>query len=736
MRFTPFVTLITGVLVLGLCAAPSPGQKAQQTAPSAQAIAELLQKEPMSLDNWPAWRARLLAWIGDRSRGTDAAYKAAWAFVQGQADAQGNLPAALARDNVAWYFLGSAYLYGTDKSSNPIQSAAKAEKALRKSLELDPAFARAHRNLAMAIAFQAPRGQVDPRAQEVSNEFQEAGRLDPGLSLHAERGQLALQNEQFAEAEQFFQKSLRETPDDVGSALGLAVAVVQNRNRRGPLAPRIQSLVERFPNNGELACLSGLALAADNHFGAAARELERARSLGTDPAKFLSPQLVNEIEARAAPGLPERFGWIMLYFAGLYAAVMLVMAGAGVLLAGWTRGSRALELLEARPEHLVAEGQVVRVSGESMLARLYALALFAGLVLFYVAIPFVVVGLLGTTALLVYLIFMGGHIPIKLVVIIVVLGLGGAWAVLKSLFTRPASGSFGLPKSAKECPRLHQIIGDVARRVDTDPVDEVYLAPGSEIGVHQEGRGPFGIFGVKRRVLTLGLSTMRFLTVGELEAILAHEYAHFSHRDTFYGRFIYQVHMSIGQALWGMGQVGGNLNYVNPFYWFLFLYYKCYSLLSAGFSRSREFLADRMASSLYGSDVFGAALTKVSTDGMLFEKTVYDRIAGHLDRRENSANMYEEFHQYRDHRLSKEEREEHYQNVLAEKGSLFAQHPTIAERLQAVAELPRAQKTNATPALELFDDAEETEKELTQFLTDYIAAVQQIQAQAAAQLGQ
>ncbi|HWY85951.1 MAG TPA: M48 family metalloprotease, partial [Gemmataceae bacterium] len=208
-------------------------------------------------------------------------------------------------------------------------------------------------------------------------------------------------------------------------------------------------------------------------------------------------------------------------------------------------------------------------------------------------------------------------------------------------------------------------------------------------------------------------------------------YAHFSHRDTFYSRFIYQVHMSIGQALWGMGQFGGYYNYANPFYWFLFLYYKCYSLLSAGFSRSREFLADRMASSLYGSDVFAAALTKVSTDGLLFEKTIYGSIDGHLDKQEASLNMYEDFHQYLDEQVSKEEREEEYHKLLEEKGSLFAQHPTFAERLKAVAELPLADKKDTVAALDLFDDPEETEKELTQFLTDYLAAIKQMQWEAA-----
>src|SRR5262249_30949880 len=163
---------------------------------------------------------------------------------------------------------------------------------------------------------------------------------------------------------------------------------------------------------------------------------------------------------------------------------------------------------------------------------------------------------------------------------------------------------FGLKKTPDECPRLYEAVAEVARRVDTQTVDDVYLAPGSSIGVHQEGRGPFGMFGVKRRGLTPGLSTMHYLTGGELKAILAHEYAHFSHADTAVHRFVYQVSLTIGETLNGMGQAGGKLNYVNPFFWFLVLYHKAYSLLSAGYSRSREYLADRMAASLYGRETF------------------------------------------------------------------------------------------------------------------------------------
>jgi Zn-dependent protease with chaperone function len=437
-----------------------------------------------------------------------------------------------------------------------------------------------------------------------------------------------------------------------------------------------------------------------------------------------------QVEQAGAPGLLEMAGWGAAGFVGGYAVVMLLMSGAGLLLARRTRGTRALQLLGETPEEMVAAGQVVRTGHESWLAKAYALSLVAGLFLFYAAIPFLVVGLLAATAGLLYLIFMLPRIPIKLIVIVVVVGLGGAWAVFKSIFARPATGAFGIAKAPADCPRLYESLADVARRVDTQPVDAVYLAPGSGIGVHQEGRGPFGAFGVKQRVLTLGLSTMHFLSVAELKSILAHEYAHFSHSDTFYNRFIYQVTLSISEALRGLGRSGGVVTYVNPFFWFLYLYYKCFTLLSAGFSRSREFLADRMAATLYGSDVFANALTKVSTDGTLFEMTVYDNIARLLGEGKAFENVYIAFRSYRNEQLKSEDRDEMYKKLLEEKESLFASHPTFAERIEAVAPLPKAQAPDEAPAMQLFDNAEALEKELTDYLTGYVQYMQQLRAAA------
>jgi Zn-dependent protease with chaperone function len=181
-----------------------------------------------------------------------------------------------------------------------------------------------------------------------------------------------------------------------------------------------------------------------------------------------------------------------------------------------------------------------------------------------------------------------------------------------------------------------------------------------------------------------------------------------------------------------MGATGGKLNYVNPFYWFLYLYYRAYNLLSAGFSRSREFLADRMAATLYGPDVFTRALTKVSTDGTLFEMTMYGNIGKLLDENKSFINMYAAFRDIRDQQMDAKDREQLYQKLLDEKESLFASHPTFKERIDAVAELPNGQSAESQSALELFDNAEELEKELTDFLTGYVHHMRQLAAQAAA----
>ena len=492
----------------------------------------------------------------------------------------------------------------------------------------------------------------------------------------------------------------------------------------------IGELVGRFPDDDVLGCMYAVALAQEGQARQAARQLDELRARGTDPAKILSPEMVQKIEELAAPPLWERAAYGALLFTGVYALIMIAMVVIAWILAVFTRGGQVLMPVGADPSDIVHTGQVARSGSETLLARVYLLVLTLGLILFYVAIPFVVLGLLGGTAGLLYLILLTGRIPIKLFLVILIVGLMMAWAVFRSLFAKAGTGGFGIRKTETDEPQLHGLLAEVAQRVDTDPVNEVYLGPGSEIGVHQTGRGPFGIFGVKQRVLTLGLASLQYLTADELRSILAHEYAHFSHGDTFTGRFIHQVTLSIEQSLRGMGEAGGAMNYVNPFFWFMYLYYKAYSMMAAGFSRSREFLADRMAAVLYGSDVFKKALTKVATHGSYFEMGMYNNVAHLLESNQMFENVYDAHREHEKENPENPDRDKMFLEILSDKGSLFASHPTIAERFAAVEAYPQAETEDETSALRLLSDPPAREKELTEFVTGYVHHLHQMQAAA------
>ena len=303
------------------------------------------------------------------------------------------------------------------------------------------------------------------------------------MSLGALDGLIAQRRGNFQQAIALYQDALRKEPDQAGYAIQIADCILLDSSIKAP-ADRIKPLVDRFPNDGVLNAMYGASLAVQNRPREAVQAFQRARSLGADPAKLFPPQFVQQIEEAGKPGLTDQYLTIMMWFGIFYGAVMIVMAAAGLVLAALTRGTGALDLLQkSSPNQLVTDGKIARVQGETVLARLYGFALMIGLLLFYAAIPFVIAGLLGGTALLLYFILTSlDRIPIKLILIIVLVGGFGAWSVFKSLFTRPAAGGFGLLKTSQECPRLYQLLTEVSQKVDTDPVNEVYLSPALRSG--------------------------------------------------------------------------------------------------------------------------------------------------------------------------------------------------------------------------------------------------------------
>src|SRR5262249_29442300 len=155
-------------------------------------------------------------------------------------------------------------------------------------------------------------------------------------------------------------------------------------------------------------------------------------------------------------------GYATLLFIAIYLLIMLTMSLIGYYLAQRTRGAKAMDLLGSAPHELVANSRVIQTSQEAWLNRFYGFALFLGLVFFYAAFPFLIVGLVIVTVLILTLgLFLHRDPDLQEMHgdLIRASG-GGTWAVIRSLFIGFGSGSFGVKKTEVDCPRLYAAVKD------------------------------------------------------------------------------------------------------------------------------------------------------------------------------------------------------------------------------------------------------------------------------------
>jgi Zn-dependent protease with chaperone function len=536
------------------------------------------------------------------------------------------------------------------------------------------------------------------------------------LTADAVEGLRAMKARQYQAAAGMFRRELLQNPGNATVARFLAQALAHqllssprpSAAIAGSTASEIRDLSRRFPSEAEIQA----ALAATLHGGGrnieAAQALKRAEQSGADPRKLFDAESLQSIQQDALYDETVRT-WQTVAIAGVVGACLWI----GVMFA---MGAILAICIPRVPKSMALTGRD-RSGPEIWLERFYLLVLSLGLLGFYVSVPVVAAGLLAVTLCL-----------FGLLLAIRILHFGilqrGLWAfgnVLRCTLIGPQGEVLGIQATSQEHPRLFETLRAVAHRLETRPVDTVYLTPSSNISVKQEGSGPFGLLGKRRRVLEIGISTLPLLSREEFQSILAHEYGHFSRNDTFYGRFIFQVSASLAISLAVMSAAGGILNYINPFYWFWWFYLRAYTLLANGFSRSREFLADRHAAAAYGKQAFVSGLTKVSVDGVLFESTVYSNIRQLLSQGKAFTNAFGAFRHFRDGTEIVQSRERLLDHMRQTKPKWLDTHPTFSERLAAISDFPDLAPTGDTePAIELLSDPQAVEAKLTDLLTGYV----------------
>jgi Zn-dependent protease with chaperone function len=164
----------------------------------------------------------------------------------------------------------------------------------------------------------------------------------------------------------------------------------------------------------------------------------------------------------------------------------------------------------------------------------------------------------------------------------------------------------------------------VAAEMGTRHADRIILSPLPGIGVHEQGGLLELAMNGTRRVLTIGAPSIVDLSVPQFRAILGHEYAHISNKDTRWTALTFRAFSAVQQTIVAMDAIGQRRGWfalvalLNPARWVILGYLWLFAYVTTGFSRLREVLADVAAVETYGAEAFKGGLRTVMLNDSLF----------------------------------------------------------------------------------------------------------------------
>jgi len=237
---------------------------------------------------------------------------------------------------------------------------------------------------------------------------------------------------------------------------------------------------------------------------------------------------------------------------------------------------------------------------------------------YYISMPVVIFLVLAVAASITYAFMMLGRIPIKLVLILCLAALLTVYKMIRSLFIKIESEDPGRSLKYEEAPGLWDLTRAVAEAVGTRPVDEIRVTPGTDLAVYEKGTFRERAQDRAQRILIVGVGVLNDFPQNGFRAVLAHEYGHFSHRDTAGGDVALRVNADMMKFGYAMA-LSGQAVWWNIAFQFLRVYHFIFRRISHGATRLQEVLADRVAASKYGSDAFEEGLTHVVRKSVEFQ---------------------------------------------------------------------------------------------------------------------
>jgi hypothetical protein len=183
------------------------------------------------------------------------------------------------------------------------------------------------------------------------------------------------------------------------------------------------------------------------------------------------------------------------------------------------------------------------------------------------------------------------------------------YKLFRSLFIKiPPRRDPGRVLTLEEAPGLWTLTREVAADLETRAVDEIRITPGTEVAVYERGTRQEKAGDKATRVLILGAGVLNGFRVQPFRAVLAHEYGHFTNRDTAGGDIALRVNQDMMKFAYTMAMAGQAVSW-NLGFLFFRLYHFLFRRITHGASRFQEILADRTSALKYGANAFEEGLT-------------------------------------------------------------------------------------------------------------------------------
>jgi Zn-dependent protease with chaperone function len=559
------------------------------------------------------------------------------------------------------------------------------------------------------LALDRKRDGIERMRRAMQLDASEWNMLGLAHALSAVEGNANPSESELDEAVSLIEHAEKLAPDNPEIAL-VAAQLALLRNDAEWLGAEIERLDKLAPEHPLTHYFAAIYSSFRGDREEARRRLDRSLALGLPEPLYREFQ--SHLQHQAAPvgHLAAVGGWVL----GGWLAGFAVLLGVGMLL------SRAT--LAASQKAPKAVGGAA-VGLDAAIRRAYRWVLGACCGYYCISIPIVLATVLAIGGGLVYLMLRLGHVPVKLLLIVVVITVLTVWAMLKSLFIRSRDEDPGLKVGPDEHPRLRHVLDEVAAKIGTRSVTNVYLTPGTELAVMERGGVLKQVRGHTERCLILGIGAIEGMTMRPFRAVLAHEYGHFSNQDTAGGGFALAVRRSLVTTAINLAQSGAAAWY-NPAWLFVNGYYRVFLRISQGASRLQEVLADRWAAFAYGSRAFSDGLRHVIERSIRFDAHANSVLKEVIEGKKTLGNLYS-YHPTTslvdDARITASVEE-----AIHREPSPFDSHPRPADRIAWVEALGSTgappDPTDSALVWSLFENRDAVERRMTNEVRQNVGA--------------